>query len=156
MLSYIWAELERYERLRARLFEAEGTITGDEFARLPGFAPRVWLTQDTVIVLARAANISLPEHRLRLLRGVLRFLLRQTWKDEYLGFFAAKIAKRDFLVEKVRISLILDHGEPHALGFVAVLHDAKLLLASPDEFPLGEDFAAERAIVRATAAYPLR
>jgi hypothetical protein len=79
----------------------------------------------------------------------MRYIQKQIWRDRFLGGYVGKLRGGELLVERVDVRLIIDDGEPFMLRLVVVLLESEMLLAEANEFDLGADYWAERAIIRA-------
>jgi hypothetical protein len=141
-----WTHAASYRAQLAKLREHIATISADEFVGLPGFAPKLWLSIGVRTMLSRTAEPSLPGRRWALRLGALRFVLKKVWHARHLGAFGGKLAPTDIVVESFWVELVIDDGELAGLQLVAVLTESELLLADANEFELGPDYWADRAI----------
>jgi hypothetical protein len=148
-----WTHEASYRAQLAKLRALPSSISADEFLKLPGFAPNVWLTLGVRTILSRTAEPSPPGRSWSLRLGALRYVLKKVWHSRHLGAFGGKLTPTDIVVESFWIELVIDDGELAGLQLVAVLGDSALLLADAHEFDLGTDYWADRAIAWALLAH---
>lgn len=153
-MLYDWTLTESYVAQKIKLRAHPATIAADKFVCMTGFSPHLWLTPGVHTILSRASEPCPPGRIWSLRFGVLRYLQKQIWRDRFLGGYVGKLSGEELLVERVDVRLIIDDGEPFMLRLVAVLFEGELLLATADEFDLGPDYWAERAILRALFLEP--
>jgi hypothetical protein len=147
-MLYDWPLAKSYLAQKAKLRSHLSTISADQFVGMAGHAPHVWLTPGVHTILARAAEPCPPGRIWSLRLGVMRYLQKQIWRDRFLGGYAGKLRGGELLIERVDVRLIIDDGDPFMLWLVVVLSDGEILLATVDEFEVGADYWAERAIIR--------
>jgi hypothetical protein len=153
-MLYDWTLAESYVAQKAKLRRHPATITADKFVGMNGHAPHLWLTPGVHTILARAAEPCPPGRIWSLRLGVMRYIQKQIWRDRFLGGYVGKLRGGELLVERVDVRLIIDDGEPFMLRLVVVLLESEMLLAEANEFDLGADYWAERAIIRALFLEP--
>lgn len=145
-MHYEWTHAASYRAQLATLREHIATISADEFVGIPGFAPAVWLSIGVRTMLARSAEPALPGQGWALRLGALRYVLKKVWHGRHLGAFGGRLAPSDIVVDSLWVELVIDDGDLAGLQLVAVLTESELLLADVNEFVLGPDFWADRAI----------
>jgi hypothetical protein len=141
-----WTHATSYRAQLAKLRADMATVLADEFVGLPGFAPKLRLSIGVRTMLSRAAEPSPPGRRWALRLGALRYVLKKVWHSRHLGAFSGKLSPSAIVVESFWVELVIDDGELASMQLVAVLTDSELLLADVNEFDLGADYWADRAI----------
>lgn len=147
-LSSPWNDHADYHQTCRVLRKAKGTVCADDLLELSGFLPSFWLTKGAAKLVHRSAFPCPAKIGLKRLRQCVTFLFNRVWVDERLGAYAGHFGDKDLLVEAMSETLVLDCGEPTRCHFTLILFEGKLLVATRNEFPLGEQFWVDRVLLR--------